>query len=82
MSEKLALMRERMDLAYHRTKFAWPWRRWRCTHERQRCIHGDEIIFGTRNFHRARCLDCGKTFPVLPEMCFFTDEPHPSSVQS
>jgi hypothetical protein len=29
-----------------------------CPHERVRGIYGDEIIFGTPNFHRLQCLDC------------------------
>jgi hypothetical protein len=76
--EKLRLMRERMDVAYGRGRFVWPWTRWLCKHVDRRCIHGDEIIFGTRNGERSRCLWCGKTFPDLPVMCFFTDEIHPS----
>lgn len=37
----------RMDLAYKGGRFVWPWTRWRCKHADLRCIHGDEIIFGT-----------------------------------
>lgn len=35
-------------------------RRWRhCPHEHVRGIYGDEIIFGTPNWNRLQCLDCG-----------------------
>lgn len=80
MTDKLDLIRARMNVAYGKGRFAWPWVRWRCKHEAVRCIHGDEIIFGTRHGERSRCLGCGKTFPELPVMCFFIDEPHPSKV--
>jgi len=35
-------------------------RRSRCPHSRVRGIYGDEIIFGTPNWNRIQCLDCGK----------------------
>lgn len=58
-----------------------PWWRFlarkRCTHPRQRCIHGDEIIFGAGG-NRAWCLVCGKPLPDLPVMCNVTGQPHSS----
>jgi hypothetical protein len=35
-----------------------------CQHEHQRGIYGDEII--AANWHRARCLDCGRLLKRLP----------------
>jgi hypothetical protein len=35
-------------------------RRSRCPHSLVRGIYGDEIIFGTPNWNRIQCLDCGK----------------------
>lgn len=39
----------------------WQWRkRSRCPHSKLRPIHGDEIIFGTPDWNRIQCLDCGR----------------------
>ena len=46
----------------------------RCSHEEIRCIHGDEII--ARAYMRSMCLDCGKLFPELTTVCFYTKKPH------
>ncbi len=53
------------------------WRR--CRHEHVRCTHGDEII--ARDFRRRVCLDCGRALKgPLPEICYQTGEPHPSTM--
>lgn len=74
----------RQDEAYRRA----PWGSWAqrwlpgvCQHDHVRCTHGDEII--GRGFRRRVCLVCGRSLRGdLPEMCFFTGEPHPSVVST
>lgn len=76
-------MLDRQDLAYRGPTGSW-WQRWVpfvCRHEQVRCTHGDEII--GRRFRRQVCLVCGRSLRgPLPTMCFFTEEPHPSSAGS
>jgi hypothetical protein len=58
-----------------------PWwrlfERWRCTHPRRRCIHGDEII--AVGFRRSQCLRCGRLLPDLLPACSVTGQPHASA---
>ena len=39
--------------------------RLKCSHKNYRNIYGDEIIFGTPDFCRSVCIDCGKFFAGL-----------------
>lgn len=72
---------KKMDEAHKKRPSGSWFQRWIprvCKHERVRCTHGDEIIY--RHYRRTVCLVCGHslTWP-LPEMCFFTGEPHDSN---
>ena len=79
--ERLRFMLDRQDEAYKHGPTGTFWQRWMprflglCPHERTRCVHGDEII--GRNT-RVVCMVCGRALRdrPLPEMCFFTGEPH------
>lgn len=54
------------------------WFQEKCSHDRQRCIHGDEII--AVGFKRGVCLDCGKFQDELPAICFQTGKKHGDDV--
>lgn len=65
---------------YLKNARAWTSQRWpACQHPDVVCIHGDEII--ASNWDRSRCISCGRTFPDLPDVCFYTGEPHSSGLR-
>lgn len=76
-SHRLARMRAATAFAHGPTgTWAQRWIPGVCDHELIRCTHGDEII--GRRFRRRVCMVCGRALKgELPEICFFTDEPHP-----
>ena len=79
----MELLRERMDIAYHRGPTGSWAQRWVpsvCKHEQIRCTHGDEII--GRGYRRRVCFVCGRALKgLLPYECFFTGKPHPSHLE-
>lgn len=79
---QMRLFMERMDTAYERAPFGSWFQRWIpfvCEHQVIRCTHGDEIIH--RKWRRRVCLDCGRSLRgPLPDVCFFTGEPHSKEV--
>lgn len=46
----------------------------KCLHNNYRNIYGDEIIFGTPDFDRSVCIDCGKFFAGLDKNAKGNDE--------
>ena len=46
----------------------------KCLHNNYRNIYGDEIIFGTPDFCRSVCIDCGKFFAGLDKNAKGNDE--------
>jgi hypothetical protein len=55
-------------------EFRKRFQRWKCKHNRVRCVHGDEIV--RLNYRRSVCLDCGKVLDDLPKFCTVTNKPH------
>jgi len=75
---KLTYMTDRIKEAYdHGPSGSWR-KRWIpgvCKHSEIRCTHGDEII--GRRWRRRVCMICGRSLEgPIPELCFFTGEPH------
>lgn len=56
-----------------------------CTHERVRCVHGDEIwqrMTANGVVYRRACVDCGRSLKGgLPKKCSYTDGLHTTSTQ-
>ena len=48
--------------------------RLKCSHKNYRNIYGGETIFGTPDFDRSVCIDCGKFFAGLDKNAKGNDE--------